>query len=396
MVAIVTDIHYRMSLALIRDLGESGVTVICCESNRYCDKRSTPPLGALSRHCFRHVWLPEERYMDSLFDLCSEVGEEYRCRPALLPVGAATLAGVAAERKRFESVCGLLIPSQDQLALFNSKDRLADLARCHAVPTPESYVREDGESVDTFARRISYPCVIKPDCGEKLGLSAAQRYMFASTETEAVNAFSLYLQLSGEDPVVQRRLIGGGLGYSVLALDGKIVHSICHRRLREYPISGGPSSCCITEERNDLHQYVSTLVRETDFSGLAMFEFKEDKEGRPYLLEVNPRIWGTFPLSRVSNCNLSVVWCALAWNIGNPSDPVAVPDITLPNTRKMVFAATDIMAAIGYLRHGKVKKAVDAFCDFINPLVRDGVFEWTDAAPGAAYYRSLLAKEKRQ
>lgn len=31
MTAIVTDVHYRMSLALIRDLAQAGVRVICCE-----------------------------------------------------------------------------------------------------------------------------------------------------------------------------------------------------------------------------------------------------------------------------------------------------------------------------------------------------------------------------
>ena len=44
MVAIVTDVHYRMSLALIRDLGQAGVDVITCER----ESRSPAP-GAVSR-----------------------------------------------------------------------------------------------------------------------------------------------------------------------------------------------------------------------------------------------------------------------------------------------------------------------------------------------------------
>ena len=31
MIAIVTDAHYRMSVALIRDLADAGVQVIACE-----------------------------------------------------------------------------------------------------------------------------------------------------------------------------------------------------------------------------------------------------------------------------------------------------------------------------------------------------------------------------
>jgi len=189
-------------------------------------------------------------------------------------------------------------------------------------------------------------------------------------------------------------LMGGGLGLSVLAMDGTVVHSICHRRLREYPITGGPSTCCQTESREGLLDYVRILVKETGYSGLAMFEFKEDSEGNPYLLEVNPRIWGTFPLTRVSKSGLSLLWCILAWNMGNPSDAVEIPPILEPKKCKMIFAASDLMAAFKYLRSGKPMKSFQFLLDFLNPHVRDGVFEWNDIAPGAAYFRSLLAKEK--
>ena len=32
--AVITDVHYRMSLALIRDLAQAGVRVVCCERRR--------------------------------------------------------------------------------------------------------------------------------------------------------------------------------------------------------------------------------------------------------------------------------------------------------------------------------------------------------------------------
>ena len=50
MVAIVTDVHYRMSLALIRDLGQAGVDVITCER----ESRSPAP-GAAGRRQGRAV-----------------------------------------------------------------------------------------------------------------------------------------------------------------------------------------------------------------------------------------------------------------------------------------------------------------------------------------------------
>ena len=61
----------------------------------------------------------------------------------------------------------------------------------------------------------------------------------------------------------------------------------------------------------------------------------------------------------------------------------------------MIFAASDLMAAAGYARRGSPGRALGALGDFLNPWVRDGLFEWGDMLPALAYFRSLLAKERK-
>ncbi|MDO4753890.1 MAG: hypothetical protein Q4A41_02680, partial [Bacillota bacterium] len=62
MTAIITDVHYRMSLALIRSLGEKGLDIVCCEkaSEKF-------PLGFYSKHCKKHVSLPDDQEYESLY-----------------------------------------------------------------------------------------------------------------------------------------------------------------------------------------------------------------------------------------------------------------------------------------------------------------------------------------
>lgn len=394
MVAIVTDVHYRMSLALIRDLARAGVEVITCEQDRCRDSRTSPALGALSRYVSRHVWLPGGTDgLEALLSLCLETGLGRDCRPALLPAGAATLALIAENRERFEPLCGLCVPTAEQLDLLNSKPRLAGLAARLGVPLPESMA--PGEDLDRFLDRQGLPCVIKPACGEKLGLTAAARYAVASTREEARAAWERFSRLAGEPPVVQGYLPGRALGCSVLARSGQVMAAICHQRVREYPVSGGPSSCCQCVEREDIRAYAARLTAETDLTGLAMFEFKEDRDGAPRLLECNPRVWGTFPLTRVSGSGIPLLWCALAWNAGNLDNPAPLPALTPPRGRRMIFAASDLMAAAGYARRGSPGRALGALGDLLNPWVRDGLFEWGDMAPALAYFRSLLAKERK-
>lgn len=387
--AVITDVHYRMSLALIRDLAQAGVRTVCCEWEGV-----PAPLGFASKYADETVLLPREGGMEALYDLCARLTEEEGERPALLPVGAVTLAALAEERERFGRVCGLCIPTPDQLDTFNSKEIVARLGEKLEIPVPRRFVPEEGEALTAFFARLSLPCVVKPLCGEKFGLSAAQRYVIVRTPEQGAAAFERFRGLTGAPPLVQEYLSGGGLGCSVLAEEGKILAALCHRRVREYPASGGPSSCCVRTDRPDLKGYAARLVSETGYTGLAMFEFKEGTDGAPRLLEVNPRVWGTFPLTRVSRSGIPLLWYVLSWNAGNPGKERPLPRYPEPRSCKMQFGASDLMSGVGYLKRGQAGKALGALADFFNPAVRDGLWEWGDPRPGLMYYRSLLKKEK--
>lgn len=388
MTAVITDVHYRMSLALIRDLAQAGVRTVCCE------REGVPaPLGFRSKYAGESVLLPREGWLDALFDLCARLAGKEGERPALLPAGAATLAALAAERERFAAVCGLLIPTPAQLDAFNSKEEAARLGERLGIPVPRRFTPDPGGDIQFFAR-LPLPCVVKPLCGEKFGLSAAQRYAIARTPEQGAAAFAHFQDLTGAPPLVQEYLPGGGLGCSVLAEEGNIRASLCHRRVREYPVSGGPSSCCVRVTRPDLEEYAARLVSETGYSGLAMFEFKEGAGGSPRLLEVNPRVWGTFPLTRAADSGIPLLWYTLSWNRGNPEkEPKPPPPACVPRNCRMRFAASDLMSGVGYLKRGKPGKALGALADLLNPFVRDGLWEWGDPGPGLMYYRSLLKKE---
>lgn len=387
--AVITDVHYRMSLALIRDLAQAGVRTVCCE------REGVPaPLGFVSKYTDETVLLPREGWPDALYDLCARLTETEGERPALLPVGAVTLAALSAERERFATVCGLCIPTPEQLDAFNSKEVVAELGERLGVPVPRRFAPQAGEDAAAFFVRLSLPCVVKPLCGEKFGLSAAQRYVIARTPEQGAAAFGRFQALTGEPPMVQEYLPGGGLGCSVLAEEGTVRAALCHRRVREYPVSGGPSSCCVRVDRPDLEGYAARLVAETGYTGLAMFEFKEGADGQPRLLEVNPRVWGTFPLTRASKSGIPLMWYALSWNRANPNNAVPLPQATPFRPCKMQFGPSDLMAGLDYLKRGRPGKALGALGDFLNPAVKDGLWEWGDPKPGLMYYRSLLKKEK--
>lgn len=371
MTAIVTDVHYRMSVSVITDLADAGVFVIACE---YDDVEK--PLGFYSRGVAQRTVISRENAKADLQALCEKVCTERGEKPAVIPVGAKTLAMISENRDELDRVCGTLIPDTEQLELYNDKQRAGTLAKGLGIPTPKEY--ELGED-------FAFPVVVKPVCGEKAGLKAAQRYVIADNAEKMQSAYEHFNRVTGQPPVIQEYLSGGGAGCSVLCRDGKILAHICHRRIREYPVTGGPSSCCEKIDDRQLYEYARSMVSAANYSGVAMFEFKAGSDGEYRFLEINPRVWGTYPLTHVCGSNFTYLWFLSA---------LGLSPIPFKSGRhvKMAYYPSDIIAALGYLKRGETKGFFGAVADFFDPRVKNGLSEKSNRKPYRVYLKALMKR----
>ena len=74
--------------------------------------------------------------------------------------------------------------------------------------------------------------------------------------------------------------------------------ALSHKRLREYPVSGGPSTQRVTTPLGELHAYSRRLLLALGWSGVAMVEWKlHPVDGRPDAAGWNPRFWGSLALA---------------------------------------------------------------------------------------------------
>lgn len=363
MVAVVTDAHFRMSLSIIRDLADAGIEVVACDLDNI-----KSPCGFLSKGVARTAVLPENGYADALFGLLTELEE-----PVLFPVGAKTLAAVCRQRERFLSVCHCLISDIETLDLLNDKERVNGIARTLSVPVPRLYT----------SKTVQYPAVVKPACGEKFGLRAHERYAVVKDSAAFEYCYGRFSDITHEQPLVQEYVTGDAEGVSVLCKDGRVLASVCHRRLREYPITGGPSSCCRRVFLPALERYAEKIVSHTRYSGVAMFEFKGKK-----LLEVNPRVWGSYPLTRVCGSNFTLVWFYASLGKEIPYNG--------GKTVSMLYFPSDIAASCTYLLNGEFKRALGGIRDALDPRVKNGMLELRDMRPYLSYLKSLIKRKNNK
>ena len=365
---ILTDVKYRSAIAAARSFARGGWRVVAVQARG--DSESEPPV--FSSNCVSETrWIEgsaaDERYSERLLALLGEYGS-----PVLFPVGAATLGAVSRARERFAAVCRFLIAPEDVLAAVNDKDAVHRRARELGLSVPVQY--------DGAPER--YPVIVKPRCGEKYGLHAAERYAVAR---DAEGFARAYAAMSRYDPApVVQELVGGAGNSACVLLDGegRLLDAFCHRRVREYPVSGGPSACCESCYQPEKIDAACRLLRSFGFVGLAMVEFKGES-----ILEVNPRVWGSFPLTTLAGSSIALRYAAAA-----SGEAVAYVPNDYRNGVRMRFLLNDTLATLSLLRHGRLGEAAAGVADIFR--AREALSDRADPAPMRAYLKTALRKLK--
>lgn len=364
---VITDGKYRASIAAARALGRAGYRVVVTQTRG--DETGEPPVFS-SRFVSESRWIDgaaaDPGYPDALLAVLGEYDH-----PVLLCVGAVTLNAVAAQRERFAAVCGFLIAPPEVLDALNDKETVHSRCAELGIPVPRQF---DGVTPDTW------PVVIKPHCGEKFGLKARDRYAVAENETE----YALHMERMRRydpAPIVQERIVGEAAGASLLLdRESRLVAAICHRRVREYPLTGGPSTCCESFYDETLIDQAYRLLRSFGFVGMAMVEFKGGR-----VLEVNPRVWGSFPMTSCAESPYTQFYARAA-----AGEQVEYAPGDYHTGVRMRFLLNDTVATLSALRHGKVGIFAQGVADLFR--AKEALSDREDPAPMRAYLRRALRR----
>lgn len=361
---IVTDGKYRSAIAAVRALGREGWHVVAAQTRE--EAGASPPVFA-SRYVQETRWIPgscqDPDYPALLRSLCGEY-----TRPVLFCVGAATLNAVARERERFQEVCDFVVTSPEVLDQLNDKEAVHRRALELGLPVPKEYAGEPE----------AYPVVVKPHCGEKFGLKARDRYKIARNQGEyqaALEALGPY----DSAPIVQEKVEGDGFGASLLLdREGRLACALCHHRVREYPIGGGPSACCESLYDRERVERAYRLLQSFGFVGIAMVEFKGDR-----LLEVNPRVWGSFPLTEKTGSPFAVRYAQAA-----QGERLSYEPEDYQAGVRMRFLLNDALATLSLWKQGRLREGLRGLGDAF--AAKEALWARDDPQPFWQYLRQTL------
>jgi len=146
------------------------------------------------------------------------------------------------------------------------------------------------------------------------------RYVNNDDELEYSIRYFRY-NFSNHNLLIQEYIKGEGHGYYALCKKGEVLCQFMHKRIMEYPITGGPSVVAQAFYDKDLENLGRKFLSALQWNGVGMVEFKYDKRDGIYkLMEFNPKFWGSLILSIKSGVNFPLYAVRMA--LGEDFKPV--------------------------------------------------------------------------
>ena len=289
---LITDGQERAALAAVRSLGRSGHTAHVVSPRR-------GSLAGASRYARSEASIPNPLHDQTGFVAALREIARRRHVEVVLPISEASLLAVLRQRDDFDGVC-IPFPPYDTVARACDKVAVLETARSLGIRIPSHHLLTAPDRGELDARGIDFPVVVKPS---RSVVRENHRWMklqvrHADTPTSLRRILD-GLPLSAYPVLLQQRIVGPGIGVFLLVWEGELLASFAHERLREKPPSGGVSvyrksiaADSILVERS------RALLESLGWHGVAMVEYKVDQRtGTPYLMEINPRFWGSLQLA---------------------------------------------------------------------------------------------------
>jgi predicted ATP-grasp superfamily ATP-dependent carboligase len=224
-----------------------------------------------------------------------------------------TLLLLAQHRSEISRYTYLLIPDSQKIEFVRDKGNLLRFAEAHGIPIPRTIYSLENPEPDM----VQGPAVIKPRISSgSFGIAYVR---------EREDLIPLYQKVHAQYPfpLVQEWIPDGAGTFGVSALfdeGADVKAAFIHKKLRMYPVQGGPSTLREGVEHLQIMELGLSLLKSLNWTGVAMAEFKVDpRDGIPKLMEVNPRFWGSLHLAIISGIDFPYLILKMAR--GDKFDP---------------------------------------------------------------------------
>lgn len=397
MSVLITDASKRAALAAIRSIGSKGVEVTAASDETNC-------AGFLSKYATHKVIMTNPQVDSEKF--LDEIEKELRVKKqdCLFPIHDFSLIPVLKEKKRFDALTSVPFCDFKTFEKTWDKEETLKVAKLANVPIPKTMTVTSVKEVEKLSDvDFEYPVVVKPasqtqleNKGAKTSYVSSKNYCHSIKDVQLIA--SQIVSDSGK-ALIQEYIQGNGVGVAALFNKGKPRALFSYKRVREYPITGGPSTLRKSTNDEKLKEYASNLLEKLKWHGLAMVEFKQTPTGKYYLMEINGRFWGSVALA----INSGVDFPYLLYEMGTKGDVEEVTTYKVGVLQKWLLPG-DVLHFGARFKKEKFASKPGVALDFVKSIFEPASEDYLsldDPLPafgalktGAGYFANFLAGKR--
>jgi len=276
---LIATADFKKSYPVIKSVSRSGYKPIVVVHR----KMSWPSFSKYVYKRFKvaNPYLNEKKYALQIAKIAMDENVSM-----IIPVGFIDNLVLAKYQDFFRNII-LPIPSYESIKRVSNKANLGEIFSKIGIKYPKTIIFDpaDLEAIN----QLAFPLVSK-------GISDA------STPFYLFNKHHLSRLLKennnkNEKTILQQFIAGNGHGYFAIAKNGEVYLEFCHKRIIEARPSGGPSITACVYHDDELIKIGRKIIKEIEWTGVLMVEFKKDYEtGEYFLIEINPKFWGSLEL----------------------------------------------------------------------------------------------------
>lgn len=389
---VIMDLNYRMVMPAIWSLSNEKVEItgVC-----YSDIKKSKRLGFYSnklkyKKIVVNPKIDESLFLEQMIKISEEIYKRTCLKPVLVVVSSISMQFITKNIELFKKHYLMNVVDENTYYMANNTLTLGEIANSINVSFPKTVVLSQYDDINLLANSITYPVVIKYQLGEKLTISANERYHISENREDFVENY-IRMNSIQSDPLVQEYVRGNGYGVSVVMDENSnIVEIYSHKRIRELPISGGPSTLCEPVWNENMVKEAVKLLKQLKWSGYAMVEFKGNSDYDFKLMEINPRFWGSMVASYNSGINMASSYFYSL--VESKSDEFIECRYKIgKNGIKTQFLIQDLVASIKYsVKYRHIKYSMDFIKDCLDKNTKSGLFRLDDIKPFFYYILGLF------
>lgn len=280
----VTDADYKHTLGAVRSLGSQGIEVFAGSARRHAQ-------AFYSRYARGRVIHPPPSQEEAFVGFLERYVRE-RAIDVVLPIGYESNVTASKNLERLGRIVSMPVAKWEILQIAADKRRSLEFAAELGIPMPRTF--SSIEEVDRF------PAVVKGALG--------------SGRVHYVNSRAEFDESAAPGDLLQEYVPGDGYGFYALFRQGQARAIFMHRRIREFPVTGGASTAAESVYDPHLRDLGLRLLEALRWHGVAMVEFKKDaRDGEYKLMEINPKFWGSLDLAIAAGVDFPCLAATMAF-----------------------------------------------------------------------------------